>query len=63
METLDIDSYSINSVVDDFLDKCSSQTNIQETYIYSTLHKDQRAFPSYGQYPTITLNKEIVLLQ
>ena len=63
MDKLEIDSFSINTAIEDFLDRCSVDEEkdvISKTEIYSTLEKDKNAFANYGRYPLLLLNKKIV---
>ena len=60
MDQLNIDSYSINQQVSQFIEKCGDDKDIKKSETYQTLAKDQRAFESYGRYPLVLINKEIV---
>lgn len=64
MDKLEIDSFSINTAIENFLDRCSideEQDAISKSEIYVTLEKDKNAFANYGRYPLLLLNKKIVL--
>jgi hypothetical protein len=60
MDTLEIDSYSIATAVDAFLEKCEESP--AKSDLYNSLDRDRKAFASYGRFPLLLINKEIVLL-
>jgi hypothetical protein len=63
MNKLEIDSFSINTAISSFLERCANDDELKtvsKSELYTTLEKDQNAFVNYGRYPLLLLNKQIV---